>query len=217
VKFAKDGAVLLSFAVEPSKSDWNREKLPKEVASDPPAIVDVAVFSDGRIAVADQHFARVVVYDAAGKYLTELGRRGSGEGEFGSLLTIAVDGKDGLYVGDPGLKKIFKYSKDLKPVGKIGNSLPNAGSFLGIRGLAFDPQGRLVASDPPMYTVQAFDAEKLDYLFSYGDETGKATAERNRAYWEIVSPSGIAFDAQGKLYIGQPQNHSVLVREPIKK
>ena len=74
---------------------------------------------DGRIYVLDAGNARIQVFDIEGKYLTQWGRKGSGEGEFdfGSgraaeefAGSVAVDGEGYIYVADVGNKRIQKFA-----------------------------------------------------------------------------------------------------------
>ena len=52
--------------------------------------------------------AMVVVWDAKGKYLRTIGRKGEGPGEFeGGAVTLNIDGRDYLYVRDYHTWKIF--------------------------------------------------------------------------------------------------------------
>lgn len=74
---------------------------------------------DGRVYVLDAGNARIQVFDIEGKYLTQWGRKGSGEGEFdfGSGRTpedfagsVAVDGEGYIYVADELNKRIQKFA-----------------------------------------------------------------------------------------------------------
>lgn len=74
---------------------------------------------DGRIYVLDAGNARIQVFDALGKYLTQWGRKGSGEGDFdfGSgrvpedfAGSVVVDGEGYIYVADVGNRRIQKFA-----------------------------------------------------------------------------------------------------------
>ncbi len=61
---------------------------------------DVAVDDAGRLYVLDSRFHEVKVFDTNGALLESVGGRGKGPGEFAGPTSIAVDGKQRLYVGD---------------------------------------------------------------------------------------------------------------------
>jgi sugar lactone lactonase YvrE len=62
---------------------------------------DVAVGPDGQVYVADGYGNnRVMVFDAAGRYVREWGRMGAGPGEFSLPHAIALDSQGRLYVAD---------------------------------------------------------------------------------------------------------------------
>ena len=74
---------------------------------------------DGRVYVLDAGNARIQVFDIGGKYLTQWGHKGSGEGEFdfGSgraaeefAGSVAVDSEGFIYVADVGNKRIQKFA-----------------------------------------------------------------------------------------------------------
>lgn len=56
--------------------------------------------SDGRIAIADAHDASVRLFDASGKPLGTVGRRGDGPGEFQTPTWVRQCGADSLFVWD---------------------------------------------------------------------------------------------------------------------
>lgn len=56
--------------------------------------------SDGSIVAADRSTAQVRVYDATGRHLQSMGRRGEGPGEFNDPLQLWVAAGDTIWVGD---------------------------------------------------------------------------------------------------------------------
>ena len=62
---------------------------------------DVAWDAAGNIFVAYGYDnSRVAKFDKDGKYIKSWGQRGTKEGEFHTVHTIAIDAKDNIYVGD---------------------------------------------------------------------------------------------------------------------
>ncbi len=73
---------------------------------------------DGRIAVANQGTSEIRFYDAMGKPLQSVGRRGSGPGEFERITSLAAGAGDSLLVFDRGTRRLSV----LAPTGEIVRS-----------------------------------------------------------------------------------------------
>src|SRR5262245_53366362 len=74
---------------------------------------DVAWDSAGNIFVADGlGNARIAKFDKEGKFVKSWGKRGSGNGEFGNVHSIAVDAQGNVYAGDSINKRIQVFDND---------------------------------------------------------------------------------------------------------
>ena len=68
----------------------------------------------GNIFVADGYVnSRVVKYDKNGRFIKQVGSRGSGPGQFTLLHAIAVDAKGNVYVGSRSDQRIVVFDNDL--------------------------------------------------------------------------------------------------------
>lgn len=211
--FSSDGKQFLKVKIPRPETKEIIEAMPEVLRGTEPAPIDVAVDSQGRIFIADQKYSRIVVLDDKGRYLAEFGKRGKEKGEFANTVTLAVDKDDAIYVGDPINHRVAKYGKNLALQGYFGNALPSPGSFLGIRGLSFAPEGHLVVSDPSMVTIQYFNVETFEYLYSLGDESGKEMEEGGRAFLPLLGMPNVAIDKNHRVYVPQEEAHAVAVRE----
>ncbi len=85
---------------------------------------------DGRIAVADTHYHRVVVFSATGALLTMFGSAGDEPGQFRFPVGICRDDADHLFVSEyDGNDRIQKFSPELKPVLAFGRFGTGPGEF----------------------------------------------------------------------------------------
>ena len=63
-------------------------------------IWDVVRDQKGNIYILDSGDCRIQKFDAQGRYMATIGRRGNGPAEFGSPVNLNIDDNDRLYVGD---------------------------------------------------------------------------------------------------------------------
>jgi DNA-binding beta-propeller fold protein YncE len=74
---------------------------------------DVAWDAAGDIFVADGlSNARVAKFDKDGKFIKSWGKKGTGNGEFANVRSIAVDAQGNVYVADGGNKRIQVFDND---------------------------------------------------------------------------------------------------------
>ncbi len=72
-------------------------------------INDIAVDDSGRVYLADTQQKTIHVFSSDGQFLQNLGRRGSGPGEFGHIFDMKIQGNR-LFAFDPTLYRINYYS-----------------------------------------------------------------------------------------------------------
>jgi DNA-binding beta-propeller fold protein YncE len=76
---------------------------------------DLAFLRDGSIVVADGLTnSRVIKFDKDGNYLTAWGNKGSAEGQFDAVHSIATDNQDRIYVADRNNDRIQVFDPDGK-------------------------------------------------------------------------------------------------------
>ncbi len=142
---------------------------------------------------SDQHLVRV--FDArSGAHLMDIGRRGSGPGEFNLPRDLAI-GKDGrLYVVDGGNFRIVVFDRDGKFLHSFGSIGKQYGQFARPKEIAIDRDGNVYVVDTAFGNFQIFNAEG-DLLMYVGDRS-----ERD-APAKYMLPSGIAVDEDGRVYM----------------
>ena len=174
----------------------------------------VAVSSDGeRIYVVDRanndsDLHRVLMFDKDGRKLRELGRRGSGHGEFNVPVQAAVapDGK--LYVLDAGNFRVQVFDADGGYLRSFGASGDTAGSFARPRGIAVDAAGRVYVSDAFFGNFQVFDAEGRLLL-----AIGRQSSEDEPGRYGLIS--GLSVDETGRVYVADQLFNKIEVIRPV--
>ncbi|HEX5804030.1 MAG TPA: 6-bladed beta-propeller [Azospira sp.] len=161
----------------------------------------VTVDADGkRLYVVDiggvsSQLHRVRVYDATnGTHLFDIGKRGSGPGEFNLPRDVAI-GKDGrLYVVDGGNFRVQVFDasgKYLQAFGTVGKQL---GNFARPKEIATDAEGNVYVVDAAFGNFQIFnaDGDLLMFVGSRSERDGPAN---------YMLPSGITVDEDGRVYM----------------
>lgn len=176
--------------------------------------VDVAVNGDGsRIYVidnggidTDRH--RVVAYDAEGKKLFTIGKRGSGEGEF-NLPTHGAVGPDGtLYVLDAGNFRVQAFDSDGRFLRTWGSAGSGYGQFARPRGIAVDRDGNVYVSDARFGNVQIFNSQGQLLL-----PIGHWSLEDKPGQYALMA--GVAVDETGRIYVVDQRMQKVEVIERL--
>jgi DNA-binding beta-propeller fold protein YncE len=143
----------------------------------------------------DSQNHRIRVFDAVkGDHLMDIGKRGTGGGEFNLPRDVAI-GKDGrLYVADGGNFRVQVFDKDgafIKSFGKVGKT---PGTFARPKEVATDTEGNVYVVDTAFGNFQIFSPEG-DLLMFVGDRS-----ERDGP-GKYMLPSGIFVDEDGRVYM----------------
>jgi DNA-binding beta-propeller fold protein YncE len=124
----------------------------------------VCLLLDGRVAIADTHYHRVVYFDQQGKLLGTTGSYGKGEGQFIYPVGITRDDKGFFYVCEyGGNDRVQKFkAADGSFVLQFGSYGVGAGAFQRPSGL-FWREGRLFVADAINNRIQVF-SDRGDFL-----------------------------------------------------
>ncbi len=177
--------------------------------------VGVAVSPDGsRVYGIDRSFNeasahRVRTFAADGRFLADIGRRGSREGEFNVPVAGAVAPDGSLHVLDSGNFRIQVFSPEGRFLRAFGAVAGTPGGLARPRGLAVDAHGRSYVSDASFGNVQIFDPEGRLLL-----AVGEAGATDLPGRYGLLF--GVAVDETGRLYLADQLFNKVEVIRPLK-
>ena len=150
-----------------------------------------AVFSDGRIAVADTHYARVVVFNKDGSVQSMFGTRGSKEGQFYSPVGISLDDQENIYVCEYGKNdRIQKFTKDGKFLLSFGSPGTEKGQLQRASDLIWF-EGKIYVADAINNRIQVFTDEGKFIKVLAGKDSG------------LYMPYDIDMSPDGFLYIAE--------------
>jgi hypothetical protein len=109
-------------------------------------IADIAIARDGSIYALDRQVPAIRHYDARGKFVRNIGRRGEGPGEFRSMSGIALARDGRLLLWDTGNWRINVYSPagDVLPQITTPSGTSGGSTATYSRALMVDTAGRLV-------------------------------------------------------------------------
>ena len=152
----------------------------------------VCVLKDGRIAVADTHYHRVVFFDEEGNFTGTFGELGTGPGQFVYPVSVTQDDEENLYICEYGNynDRAQKFRPDGTYVAQIGSYGTEEGQFQRPSGAAwFD--GKLYIVDAFNNRIQVFDANgKLVAILGSSDKIS-----------DLYYPYDIAVSQSGELFV----------------
>ena len=162
----------------------------------------IAIDSQGRVYVSDEHLHRIAVFDATGRFLSKFGTEGTQEGEFDTPSGIAIDNQDNLYVADTYNNRIQKFTADGRFQLSFGSQYDGIGGLRLPWGVTVDANGNVYVADWGNDRIEKFSASgEFHATFGHsGDGDG-----------EFYRPSGVAVDQDGFIYVADWGNERVQV------
>lgn len=163
----------------------------------------VAVDKEGNVYVADTRHYRIQKFDKHGNYLTVWGKRGVGNSQFSYILDVAVDESGNVYALDYKLCNVQKFD--------------SAGNFLlkfGRPGQLSQPRRIAIKND---YVFIANSASNSIQVFDINGNYITKFGSRGGSDGQFNSPTGIAFDSKGYVYVTDSGNKRQFISSRIQK
>lgn len=183
--------------------DW---EMPESSAGKP---VGLGVGPDGRLYVADTHYARVMIYEPDGQWIGSFGSFGTEPGQFKLPRDVAIDRNGFIYVSeDGGNDRISKFAPDHRYLFSFGGPGSGAAALERPQSLEIAPDGTLWVADACHHRICRFDADGK-FLGAFG-KLGSGPGELNFPYNAAFLSDGTLvvcefgnqriqrFDAQGR-------------------
>lgn len=149
---------------------------------------------------------RVKVFDLEGHLLREIGRRGSGDGEFNFPTFASLDAQGRLYVVDSVNNRIEVFDPDGTFLWKFGRSGDHIGDFARPKGVAVDSFGNIYVVDSRWSNVQIFNQRGQLLMIFAGVGTYPGL---------LLNPTAIVIDDKNTIYVSDTLGQRVSVYELI--
>ena len=152
---------------------------------------------------------RVIIYDAEGNKVGEIGQRGSEPGQFNLPNQLSV-GKDGnLYVLDAKNFRVQVFDPEGEFIRQWGKTGRNLGDLARPRGIALDSENNVYITDAVFRNFQIFKptGELLMFIGNDGLEDKPG---------QYVLPAGIAVDETDRVYIVDQVHYKIDVIRKLK-
>lgn len=155
---------------------------------------------------SDHH--AISVFSSTGSHLFDIGKRGSGKGQFNFPTNICSDAKGRIYVVDTGNFRVQIFDQKGKYLDSFGAAGTGLGSFARPKGVAVDSEGHIYVIDSAFNNIQVFDQDKRLLLFA--GTMGKGAGE----FW---LPAGMWIDNNDRIYIADQYNRRIQVWQYLRR
>ena len=147
---------------------------------------------EGNIYVVDRKAAEILVYDAAGDFLSRFGERGKGVGKFRMISGVAVDSTGRTYVADSRQIPMQVFDRTGRFLLSFGERGGRDAEFSFPGGICIDEKDRIWIVDSLRHQVKVFKTDGT-FLFQFG-VFGKEEGQ-------LFFPIDLALDGKGRAYV----------------
>jgi DNA-binding beta-propeller fold protein YncE len=133
-------------------------------------------------------------------FVDEWGESGSGAGQFGFPVSVAVDPAGTVYVADSENDRIQTFTESGAFLGQWGATGTGPGQFATPEAIAVDDSGNVYVADKGNYRVQKFTSTGA-FVSQWGGHGAEAG--------QFETPEAIATDSAGNVYVADAANNRV--------
>ena len=162
--------------------------------------IAMAVDSQQRVYVTDEHLHRVTVFDLEGNFIKQWGELGTDPGQMNAPGGIAICGEDTIYVVEQRNNRVQRFNTDGESIGMWGEAGDGPGQFNMPWGVGLDNNGHVYVADWRNDRIQRFTSDG-QYVAAIG-ESGSSDGQLSR-------PSGVCVDSEGYVYVADWGNERV--------
>ena len=163
--------------------------------------VGLGVGPDGRVYVADTHYARVLIYTATGELAGSFGGYGTAPGQFGLTTDVVVAADGTVFVGEyGGNDRVTKFSPQLQPLATFGARESGEARLARPQGLLLTPDGTVWVADSCNHRLCRFGSDG-----TYQGSIGRL----GRGPGELRFPYGVDRLSDGSLVVVEYGNNRV--------
>lgn len=168
----------------------------------------IAVDGDGTLYVGENLTGQVKVYNTSGKLRFQFGSRGAGEGQFLSIVGIAVDPTDGtIWIADQQGVPVQAFDNQGNFVIGWGRHETGRENFGLPSGIAVNSKGLVIVSDELRHDLKTFD-RKGNVVQLFGGQGAELGA--------LSFPTAIAVGADDRLYVAERGNRRVQIYDLVE-
>ena len=162
--------------------------------------IAMAVDSQQRVYVTDEHLHRVTVFDLEGNFIKQWGELGTDPGQMNAPGGIAICGEDTIYVVEQRNNRVQRFNTDGESIGMWGEAGDGPGQFNMPWGIGTSNNGDVYVADWRNDRIQRFTSDG-QYVAAIG-ESGSSDGQLSR-------PSGVCVDSEGYVYVADWGNERV--------
>ena len=162
--------------------------------------IAMAVDSQQRVYVTDEHLHRVTVFDLEGNLVAQWGEKGSNAGQLNAPAGIAISADNSVYVVEQGNNRVQRFTIGGESLGMWGEAGSEPGQFNMPWGIGTSNNGDVYVADWRNDRIQRFtsDGQFIMYYGSSGSSDG-----------QLSRPSGVCVDSDGYVYVADWGNERV--------
>ena len=162
--------------------------------------IAMALDSQQRVYVTDEHLNRITVFDLDGNFIKQWGEVGTDPGQMNAPGGIAICGEDTIYVVEQRNNRVQRFNTDGESIGMWGEAGDGPGQFNMPWGVGLDNNGQVYVADWRNDRIQRFTRDG-QYVATIGT-SGAGEGQLSR-------PSGVCIDSDGYVYVSDWGNERI--------